>query len=259
MYRIAMTLTLGLLCAPALQAQDDPAAIVAASIEAHGGAAALARWNNLTYEGSLTLFFGASQLTGEATIAIRDGSWMRREAKLEFRGSPFVFEEASTGTTAWQRRESRIYDYPPDDFNAWLAQRPGILLRAAAAGSSALRNGGTMDLEGHATLAIDFEERDGTTRILIDPETKLVRGLEYKILRNEGMGKKEEAFIKKIFSDYRSVDGLLFPHTNHEFADGTTESTLEVEQIKLTPPDIAVFARPESDDEAQEWGDQTAN
>ena len=242
------------------QEQQDPATLVADAIEAHGGTAALEQWSNLIYSGELTVFFGPSEISGSGTISIRDGKWFKREARLEFRGSLVVFEEASTGGSAWQRRGSRVYDFPPDNANTWLTHRPDILLRAAAADSNDLRFKGNMDLDGDAVLALELDERDGTIRILLDEDTHRVRALEYKMMRNDGMGKKEEAFIKTTYADYRIIDGIPFPHVGEEFSDGAKDSSIKVNAVELgRPPEIGTFARPEADEEAKEWRDQIAN
>ena len=80
------------------------------------------------------------------------------------------------------------------------------------------------------------------------------------MMSNEGLGKKEEAFIKKVYSDYREVAGILFPHRTEEYSDGSKEMILEIDSVELgRPPETAAFAKPESDEETREWSDQMAN
>jgi hypothetical protein len=143
---------------------------------------------------------------------------------------------------------------------SWVAHRPDILLRAAAAPAADLTAGGPGEVEGAAMDVVVLNEKGQSTRILLDPETHLVRALEYRALNFQMVGNPEEIPYKMVYGDYRLVDGVPFPHRMEESREGVRRSRLEVETIRLgAPPDLALFARPAPDEEAREWPDQVAN
>jgi hypothetical protein len=259
MMRLSLALALALLPG-VVTAGDDPAALVQAAIAAHGGEAGLRQWASLTCAGKSTFFFGANEAPGTFRLHVRDGRMVRQDAVTTFGGSPAEFVAATTGSSAWQRRRGRIYDVPPDELLSWVAHRPDILLRAAAAPAADLTAGGPGEVEGAAMDVVVLNEKGQSTRILLDPETHLVRALEYRALNFQMVGNPEEIPYKMVYGDYRLVDGVPFPHRMEESREGVRRSRLEVETIRLgAPPDLALFARPAPDEEAREWPDQVAN
>ncbi len=246
--------------APATASASDPRALVSQAVAAHGGEAGLRAWSGLTCEGEATYFFGTSEVTGTFVWNVRDGRMVRHDARITFRGAPSEFVAATTGRSAWQQRRGRIYDIPPDELQSWLAHRPDILLRAAAAPDAALAPGGPGEIEGEAMDVVVFTEDGQATRILLDPSTHLVRGLEYRALNFQMVGNAEEIPYKWTFGDYRAVDGVPFPHLMEEHREGVRRSRLQVETATLgAKPDPVLFARPAPDEEAREWPDQMAN
>lgn len=237
----------------------DPAALVRAAIEAHGGQAALAHWSDAVYEGRAVFTFGPSEISGSATVRVLGGKMLRRDSLVTFRGTPVEFVEGCTGRSAWQRVRGRVYDYPVDDCLTWLAHRPDILLHAAGAGPGDLTDGGESEVDGEPVHVVVFEEGGATTRILLDVATGLVRALEFEAIRNEGDGNPKKAFFKNEYSDYRDTDGVPFPWKQTEYVDGVRESVMTLEKAELdTSPEVEQFAKPAPDDEAREWGDQIA-
>ena len=257
--RTATTIAIGLLISVSLVHAQDPAALIDEALAAHGGEAALGQWANQHVSGSMTFNFGTGSISGTMEMYVREATMIRNEAMMEFGGSKQQFASACTGKSAWQQMGSRVYDLPPDDFVTSLRHQPNILLRAAAEGAE-LSYAGALELDGEPVEAIDFKEEAGTTRILLDKENGWVRALEYKAMSNQGMGQKEEVFFKTVWSDYREVGGVPFPHTTKDYRDGVERMTVNVESVVLDEtPAIELFARPEAEDEAKEWSDQIAS
>lgn len=239
----------------------DPAALLAEALAAHGGASGLAAWNNLRVDSDLTVFFRTTELPGTGTVWVRDGTMLRREAMLSFRGAPFQLVEACTGKSAWRRMRSRLYDYPIDDYVTWLTHRPTLLLQAATVEAAQLHYVGSGDIDGDPTRILEVTVAgDDPVRITLDETSMLVRQLEYKAMMNSGDGKPEEAFVKRTFGDYREVDGIPFPHLMEEFSDGVASSIERVTAVELdTEVALELFAKPVADDASMEWRDQIAN
>lgn len=256
---VTTTLLLAAVLAAAPASAGDPAALVATAIEAHGGAGALSRLSDVRMEGEATYYFGGGEIPGSVTIRVRDGRMLRRDATVTFRGSPFTMVEASNGADGWQERRGRVYDYPVDDFDTWLAHRPDILLRAAAHPDD-LTWVGHGDVDGVAVETVEFAEPAGTTRIMIGTDDRRVVGLDYEAELNEGMGTTETALVGKRYAEYRDVDGVPFPHRQRELRDGVPEAVVDLTTVVLgeTPP-ADIFDKPAQDETLLDWGDQLAN
>ncbi len=228
-----------------------PAEMVGRAIEAHGGAAGLEAWRNMSFSADATYFFGATEVPGTTDVHVRDAVMLRRKTQAEFRGNPFLFSSATTGKSAWSQRASRVYDMPLDNFVHWTAHRPDLLLKAMEEPAK---------LSAAGANQVDWEGLDSSVRFTFFPADGRLQAIEYKAMTQSQDLQKEEVFFKKEYADYRDTGGVPFPYSMTGYEKGARSSFLTVTAITLgEPPELALFAKPQADEESKAWGDQLAN
>lgn len=222
LWRVAL-LTYALVCAPtALYAQANAGAIIDKIIAAYGGAPVLAV---RSYRMEAVLQARARRETGEV-IRIAEG---RRRLKVLIRYPKTMEVRVLDGERAWRGASPR---------HLTLAQglpRSAMVLQAARADlpwileelKSKVRVTKTKD--GSLTLAVPIDERM-VLRVKVDPKT-------HRIVRSEGavrMGSTEVTFETE-YSDFRTVDHVLFPFQEENYASGMHIGTTKVKRIRFNP------------------------
>lgn len=222
---------------PPAMAQDAAlTALVAAVVQAHGGAEAIERAAAVHAEGRINAF-----LRGGAGSYRR---WLERPRRLRvetvyphesetrildgdrvWRGSGGQPPKAVSG----QGHLAVVYQYKQLDL-------PYGLLK----GAYRVRHGGGENLEGRETEVLDLTDDEGPPmRVNVDVRT-------HQILRVAGIFTHGGMSIALgiDFADYRPVEGVPLPHRMRNYAGGRAVSETIITRYQLNPPSDPARFRP---------------
>ncbi len=215
--------------------------IIAAAIEATGGAAALNKITGVAYAGNGDIVTpqGAFPLVAKATAQFPDKIWVELNI-----ASSFVIQQGYDGKSTWQATPQGVADLPP--FAAEETQRAVDLIggfgiyRMAGEGKLNASFAGEKDFQGKKTLAVEWQAKSGKTTLFFDAASHLLIGAAFRARTVQG-----EADTVTLWSDHRPVDGVLYPHHLLTLRDGAKFSEQQLSEVKFNPPaDAKIFAKP---------------
>jgi outer membrane lipoprotein-sorting protein len=217
--------------------------LIQKNIEARGGLEKIRAVRTLRMTGTMSL---GEEGTAPTVLEFERPSRVRWEFTVD--GETAV--QAFDGTTAWMvapfAGETEPHEMSPED-------RKGIELQADFDGPlvDAEKKGNRVELvgreerNGRNAWKLKVTSKDGDTRfVFLDPGTYL-QFLTVTELRGDG----QSVEIENRIGDYRSVGGVLLPHSFEAAAEGVSESqTLRFEKIEVNVDiDAARFTMPSRD------------
>jgi len=243
-----------LLAVPALSssagtalAAEEP--FLQAALLSHGGASAVSLESTVVMRGPVKIHFGPMPLEGERIVYRSGRDHLKVVSRVKFRGSPSEFISTLDGKTAWLTFMGKTYDFPTVNARTDLAHDLEILQRAAAPGAS-VKELGIVTSGDRRLQGFELTENGAATKLLFDPETKLLAEMEYKAMEARGEGKSEERVTRKVFGDYRPHGGAPYPHSLTVFKDGVLETEWKIASIERGEPlELSIFSKPQEEDE----------
>jgi hypothetical protein len=217
--------------------------IVARSIEASGGEAALARIQSVTRSGSLSLeseFLGS--LSGVVTERFEPGR--RGLQKAEIAGTETaLFVDRDAG---WEVGMMGIREMAADQRNLhWTNWQANVLREARERADDGVQIALLPDeagAGGQPHHVLEIRRPDGTTsRVLVDRSSYLIAKLQCTIeIDSFGTGK-----VTMELGQYAPVDGVMLPRSWKQTIEGLWEITMTFDQVALEAAlDDALFVRP---------------
>jgi hypothetical protein len=209
------------------------AALVNKAVEAYGGRAALERFRACIEEGevsSLMLGRGIGKLrrVWEAPRKLR--------VSIAYAGSPEV--RILDGARGW--RAGREVSGPPYCAMVLQAARLGLPL-SLIEGLASLKDKGAAQVDGRAVRAVELPLGDGmSVTAEIDPGSG-------RILRATGRldGAGPPLQFTAVYSDFRTVQGVLVPFHEANFAKGNQTGETALSRVELLPKAPAGSFAPE--------------
>lgn len=111
--------------------------------------------------------------------------------------------------------------------------------RMALAGQAEASAAGEEEVEGKKLLVLIWTSPAGPVKLYLDPETKLMTGARYRSTSPQGAYESLQ-----LWSDFRVVDGVKFPHRSVSYRDGAKFIDQSITELKFnTKPDIS-FSKP---------------
>ncbi len=199
--------------------------ILAKSIEAQGGAEALAAVKDTTISGNMDLVqYG---MTGSLTMYQKEPNKMRMD--IEVMG--MVITQAFDGEIAWMVN-------PQTGATEQMPENMTQEFRRQALGNEALLNpekfglkydfAGKEKIDDKEYLVLTQTASDGhVTTIYIDPQTYLTYKTKGTTIGQTG----EEVMAESIISDYKKVDGVLVAHSMTTYQNGQEFMRMTITKI----------------------------
>jgi zinc protease len=223
---------------------DDRAAreLLAAVVKAKGGLEALKRVRTVVAEAETTfqLDQGAVPSTTKTYVVYPDK--FRVDATL---GTDSVVQVYNAGS-AWQKDPGGVRDAPAPmraEFAASVQRDTFPMLIAAAEGRLVVRSRpGEKTRDGRAVRAIEISGIELKPVTLFIDDKMLIAGQSFASVGPNG----QPFTTEEVFSDYRSVDGILVPFEARLLQNGRPLLTRTLKSVTFsTPVDDSLFARPQ--------------
>jgi outer membrane lipoprotein-sorting protein len=237
-FAIVIALSLLLTWIGAAQSGDESGlAVIKKAIAAAGGEAKLAKYQSATFKEKGTYYGQGKGLdyTGVYTV-----KWPTH-FKMEIQG---VFTIALAGDKGWVNGEKGIQDLPKDQLDVeihntkagWMTTLlpltdKAFTLKVADAGKN------------HSAVEVTRTDYP-TMRLYFDKKTGLLVKSEFKTKAAEQ--KFKEVLQEVTYSDFKTVDGCVFPHHMVIKHDGKLFVETDVTDMKAATFDAKAFAKPSS-------------
>lgn len=230
------TLILAVAVAAPAAAADDPKAVIAKAVAAHGGAAAVDKYagQRAEFKGTVSLGGMDAEMTGRFVRAFPDKE--RLTATLTVGGMEVPLVQVTDGKTARQtvagnpvpQDDGRTADARLGTYSALLAARLTPLLKAG--GPFTLKPGPAATVDDRPAVGVVVEHA-AYKPITLHFDT--ATGRLVKLTRPGRDADGNEVERETVFADHKAVNGVLLPHTVTTSAGGKTVSVLAVQKYEL--------------------------
>jgi zinc protease len=215
---------------------------IAAAVAAHGGAAKLAAAKIVVAEGEMGLDSGGQTLEGQFSLIRIDPARLSYSTKL----MSFEVRQVLDGAKAWtlaQADSASLSDADSTGVSGLQAMLNGDLvhmLRAASNPASLAAQRGRETIAGKACELVDFTGLGGERfRLAIDGVTRRVIAVDAQL------GADIRWHDRRLFSDFRTVAGLLLPWYEERFVDGERVTYFRNRGMTVNPVlDERLFRKP---------------
>jgi hypothetical protein len=197
-------------------ATEEAGALVAECVAAIGGEAAIAGYSDFRAEGEVKLTMYGREFNGKLTL-IQQGSKQWQRMELMFGKTLFTSIQAYDGEQAFADRRGTVTDMPTLNFQSDIAHTFALLVALEAELSLAR----TTEIDGSPVIGVEISHAGKTTTFYIDQESQTVAEMVFEDYYF-GENDIKELLEKRIrFSDYRVIDGVLFPTRQTFFYKGS--------------------------------------
>jgi hypothetical protein len=212
-------------------------------VAAHGGLAKLQRVKDSVVESQLTLISGERTASGRQKEMRRD-PWQLR---IETAFTQMVAVQALDGEHGWNQTTARG-DSVADEDSSGVAALRGLfeadlihVLQTAADSLARVSYRGEDEIGGRPVDVLEVIAPGGRRWVLfVERETHRLAALE----ENSGSALGGPA-LRRIFSDLREEQGILWPHFERRLLDGESVMTLKTESVRWnTGLPAAAFEKP---------------
>lgn len=214
--------------------------IIAAAIEASGGAAAIQKIRSIAFtaSGKFESPQGALDVTVKTHAAFPDKLWMEIGTPL------YAMQQGFDGKTGWLASPQGTMDLPAAQ--AHEAQRGLDLLggwgvyRRALDGQLEASFAGEKDFQGQKTLVVEWQSSAGKVTLFFDSASRLLVGAAFRARTLQG-----EFDTVNAWSDFRPVEGVQFPYRWMTLRDGAKFSDSTVSEVKINvAAEAKIFSKP---------------
>ena len=226
------------------------AALLERAVDAAGGAERLASLEALRSRSTTQMSGPMGQMELSAT-GLRVYPGKAREEVQTPMGQMVMVTTPDAAFMITPRGEAPMPPSRAEESRKGLWHEPVALLRAFVGrdqrdGFSAVA-AGSAEVEGTPVERVEVEVEGTVTTLAIDPETGRVLALTYQGTGPQG----SPGQVRSVYSDFREVEGLVYPFSTVSTFEGERMSAVTVESLEVNPeiPEDA-FARP-GDDPAQ--------
>lgn len=230
------------LAAPTEEQLRAGQAAIAAAVAAHGGAARLAAAKTVVQEGEMGIEARGQKIEGQFSTVRVDPSRFSQSTKM----LTFEVRQVLDGDSGWmlsQGDSASLSDADSAEVRGMRASLHGDLvhlLRAASdpAANAALR--GTETIGGATCDLLDFTGWGGARlRLAIDRATRRV------VAADAGLGAGVVWHERRLFSEWKTVAGIVLPAFEERFVDGQRVSYLRSRVLTVNPTlDPNLFRKP---------------
>lgn len=201
--------------------------ILAKMIEAQGGRKTLEKIKDATISGSLEIIQQGMTLT--LTIYSKEPNKMRMD--MEVMG--MVITQAFDGETAWgtNMQTFSIEEMPEDQAEDFKRQALGndALLNPKKYGIT-YKYIGKEKIEDKDCFVLEQTFSDGFKATLyVDSKTYLTHKIKAKSISQMGVEVESDTYL----SDYKKVEGMMYPHAMTVFQDGEESVTMTFTEISI--------------------------
>lgn len=217
-------------------------AAIAATVAAHGGAARLAAAKTVVHEGEMGIEARGQKVEGQFSTVRVEPSRFSQSTKM----LTFEVRQVLDGDEGWMLSLGDSATLSPADSSEVRSMRAALhndlvhLLRAAASveGRAALR--GSETIGGVVCDLLDFTGYGGQRlRLAIDRSTRRV------VAADAGLGAGVVWHERRLFSEWKTVLGLVLPAFEERYVDGQRVNYLRSRVITVNPKlDENLFRRP---------------
>lgn len=199
-------------------------------VERAGGSSRLASLRALAYEATLTMEVGGSETVSRVSQEIVFPDSIRTEIASD--GATTV--AATDGRRAWKREEGGVVEIDAEEARRMVddAQRfvPWALSRLGTAGFGA-ESAGSSEVEGEACDEIRLAARGVVSTICVAADGRPLRQTyEEEVPLLGGRGR-----IDVVFSDHRTVSGVLFPFRETFLFEGRPFARASYRSVRIDP------------------------
>ena len=201
--------------------------VVEKMIQAQGGRDILAKIKDSTFTGTIEMI--QMGVTGTASMHQKEPNMMRMDAEV----MGMTYTQAFDGEKAWIRNpQTGSAEEMPEKF--------AVYMKREAMGNDALLNPqkygitfnytGKEKIEEKDYLVLEQTYSDGFKATLyLDPETYLIYKTKGLALNQMEVEVEQETFL----SDYKEVEGVMFPHTITSYQDGEEFITITITEVSF--------------------------
>ncbi|HET9328203.1 MAG TPA: pitrilysin family protein [Candidatus Eisenbacteria bacterium] len=203
-----------------------------AAVTAHGGIKRLKAIKDSRVESEITLYRGSESISGKQTEMRLEPGRLRTETAF----MQLMTVQALHGDTAWTRmtagENDSTFQEEADGVQAMRRAFSGDvphLLIMAANPQSRVAFRGQDEIGGVMADIVEVVGQEGTRWVLyLDPKTRRLIGAE----DNQGSPLAGSA-LRRLFGDLRTVQGVLWPHTEERQVNGERTLTLKVTRVQI--------------------------
>lgn len=239
MFVLVMTTLTGCPAAAPPGATADPgrSPVVARMLDAYGGTKALAEVRTVVARGRIDDYL--RQVSGGYSRIMQRPGRLRIEIRPEQGGEIRVLD----GDQGWQGAVDRFYPAKPISLSSMRYQYSYLDVPMCLADQScAVQEGGIKELEGRPyDLLLITTAGAPQLRVYLDRDTHLI----HRVAADFSMGTMGSSELATEYTDFRPVNGVLFPRLLTNFAGGSKISLLTMETLEVNGPLAAeVFSPP---------------
>ena len=227
------------------RAQDDPKAIVAQAIKAHGGEEKLTKLKATKTKGKGTIMVMGNPLEFTVDAISQQPNQMRNEVKVEAMGQSFTVVQVLNKDKAWKTVNGQMVDIDTNELEGLKDQVYGDYVESLVPllkGDFKLEALGALKVDDKPAVGVKVSSKGHKDiKLFFDKESHL-------LVRSQSRGKDEgmnEIDVQSTVSNFKDVEGVKTPTKIQVMRDGKKFIDLEVTEIKLMEKaDPANFEKP---------------
>ena len=149
------------------------------------------------------------------------------------------------GKSAWISSAQGTFELPAD-LNAESVRSIDLIggfgiYKKQQAGKVEAMFAGEKEVQGQKTWLVEWNSPTGKVRLYFDASTKMLVAAKYRATTMQGVLEEERRW-----SDFREVEGVMFPYRWVTYRDGSLFSDQTVTEVKLnTTVEAGAFAKPQ--------------
>jgi hypothetical protein len=227
---------------------QTPKEIVAQCIKSMGGQK-MSKFADYKASGDISYFMRGSEISGTINVIVKPQKYWR-QIELDFGSRPYNMKNVYDGQIAFSERNGRISDQP--SLNSETDLDHSILLLLDNKNKFMMDN--ETELDGFKVFGILVESNDKLTLFHIDKNEFVVRQISFKD-SYFGENNTKELIEKRIrYSDYKTIDGVLFPMEMVFFEKGRKEFIYKFKNVEFSPQaEFNLFSRPDEELDLRYW------
>lgn len=202
--------------------------LIQLALKAHGGATRIGKVRDSRVETQTTLYVGPREIRGRMVQVRKDPDKMIFSTTFEGMST----EQTLNGDRAWAVSAGSLQFM---DSLGVQGMRSGFtsdiihLLRAASARDVKVAARGKETFQGRETNAVEFGEGPNRRMLYLEALTNRVAGLDQREIGPDG----EPLVARRIYREYRTVQGVVWPHVEERLFNGERVMLMQVERLAL--------------------------
>ncbi len=214
-----------------------------AAVKALGGPQAVKRLDDFSAKGQVIFYMYGREMAGDLSI-LKKGDKERNKYELQYGSSPYVVIYVFNGTTAFVDRMGTVSDLPALDYLSDNDHSFQLLIQPNVEYST----GKATEIDGESVTGLIVRHHKKATVFYLSNKDRLIKEMVFSDLYY-GDNDTRETLEKRIrYADYKTVDGVQFPHKWTFFKKGKKEKVYLLTEVTFSPQiDSQLFERPEQE------------